>query len=76
VAGGRDIGFENTTVAIERDAPLALDSILARENIDVARIASRNELVGHAQIVRVGPDGALQAGCDPRSDGAAAVVGC
>jgi gamma-glutamyltranspeptidase/glutathione hydrolase len=76
VAGSRDIGFETATVAIESDAPPALDSILARENIDVARIASRSELVGHAQIVRVGSDGALQAACDPRSDGAAAVVAC
>ena len=74
VAGSTDIGFDRPTVAIECDAPAELDSILAVDDLDVQRIASCNELVGHAQIVRVLPEGALQAASDPRSDGTAHVI--
>ncbi len=69
VVGARDIDFERPTVAIEADAPAALDTALRIEDLDVARIGARDERLGHAQLVRVGSDGALEAASDPRSDG-------
>lgn len=74
VVGSTDIGFGRPTVAIECDAPTELDSILAVDDLDVRRIAPCSEQVGHAQIVRVAPEGVLQAASDPRSDGAARVI--
>jgi oxamate amidohydrolase len=74
VVGSTDIGFGHATVAIESDAPAELDSILAANDLDVQRIPSCSEQVGHAQTVRMARDGALQAASDPRSDGAARVI--
>ena len=73
VMGARDIDFDRPTVAIEADAPEPLDTALRIEDLDIARIPARNERVGHAQLITVGPDGVLQAASDPRSDGAAEV---
>jgi gamma-glutamyltranspeptidase len=73
VMGARDIDFDRPTVAIEADAPEHLDTALRIEDLDLARIPARNERVGHAQLITVGPDGVLQAASDPRSDGAAEV---
>lgn len=73
VVGALDIGFERPTVAIEANAPAHLDADLKADGLDVARISVRDERVGHAQVVRVGPSGELQAASDPRSDGAAQV---
>lgn len=73
VVGGKDIGFDTTTVAIEADAPAALDEQLQIDGVAVARIAARSESVGHAQLIRRSADGGLQAAADPRSDGAAVI---
>jgi len=73
VVGARDLDFARQTVAIELDAPSHLDSILRIDELDVVRIAARDERVGHAQVVRLGADGRLQAASDPRSDGTAHV---
>lgn len=73
VVGARDIDFPGPTVAIEADAPPALDDYLKIKDLAVARIASCTESVGHAQVVRRQPDGSLAGAADPRSDGAAAV---
>jgi gamma-glutamyltranspeptidase/glutathione hydrolase len=54
-------------------APGELDTILKVENLDVARIPAHDERLGHAQIVRRGADGSLQAAADPRSDGTGCV---
>jgi gamma-glutamyltranspeptidase len=74
VVGAADIGFARATVAIEADAPAALDAALRIEDLDVQRIPSRDERVGHAQLVRVRSDGALEAAADPRSDGSSGVL--
>lgn len=74
VVGSRDIGFERLTVAIEADAPAGLDALLRVPGLATARILARDERVGHAQVVRRGPGGRLQAAADPRSDGTADVV--
>jgi gamma-glutamyltranspeptidase/glutathione hydrolase len=73
VVGTRDLDFARPTVAIEADAPGSLDAILQVDDLDVARIPARDERLGHAQAVRLGPDGSLQAAADPRSDGSGRV---
>jgi gamma-glutamyltranspeptidase len=72
VVGARDMDFSRPTVAIEANAPGDLDTILQVDDLDIARIPARDERLGHAQIVRLGSDGSLQAAADPRSDG----IGC
>jgi gamma-glutamyltranspeptidase/glutathione hydrolase len=73
VTGSKDIDFARPTVALEADAPRSLDAALSIEGLQVARIPARDERVGHAQVVRIEADGALQAASDPRSDGAAQI---
>jgi gamma-glutamyltranspeptidase/glutathione hydrolase len=74
VVGARDIGFDQATVAIEADAPGHLDRRLSLGGMRCVRIPRLDERAGHAQVVRVAGDGALEAASDPRSDGAAQVV--
>lgn len=74
VVGARDIEFPGPTVAIEADAPAALDDYLNIAGLEVARIAACSESVGHAQLVRRQPDGSLVGASDPRADGSCAVV--
>jgi len=71
VFGARDIDFPRPTVAIESDAPAELDDYLAISGLDVSRIDSCSESVGHAQIVRRQADMTLAGASDPRSDGSA-----
>lgn len=74
VVGGRDIDCTMPTVAIEADAPAEWDSSLRAAGYDQKRIPALNELVGHAQAVRLRDDGRLEGASDPRSDGEAAVL--
>jgi gamma-glutamyltranspeptidase/glutathione hydrolase len=37
-------------------------------------LGPRSEAAGHAQLIRIGPDGAFGAASDPRADGTALVV--
>ena len=73
VVGARDLDFARPTVAIEANAPGSLDAILQVDDLDVARVPARDERLGHAQAVRLGPNGSLQAAADPRSDGSGRV---
>ena len=74
IVGARDIDFVNLTVAIEADAPSALDNYLAIPGIDLVRIDSCTESVGHTQLVRLSPTNQLEAASDPRADGSASIV--
>jgi gamma-glutamyltranspeptidase/glutathione hydrolase len=73
VVGARDINFASPTVAIEADAPASLDSCLQISGLDVARIPSCSESVGHAQLIRRHSNGGFEGASDPRSDGSCAV---
>jgi len=74
VVGGKDIDCTLPTVAIEADAPAEWDSSLRVAGYELKRIPALNEVVGHAQAVRLRADGTLEGASDPRSDGEAAVV--
>ena len=47
---------------------------LARAGHRTDLLAERAEVVGHAQLVRIGRDGHFEAGSDPRADGLAIVI--
>jgi gamma-glutamyltranspeptidase/glutathione hydrolase len=64
-AGGAD-------VHVEDDFEAALAAFAERRE-RVVRLPARSEAVGHAHAIAIGPDGALDAASDPRSDGSAVV---
>jgi gamma-glutamyltranspeptidase len=74
VVGAADLGFAETTVALEAHADDAVAAALAGGGLPVERIPRFDERVGHSQLVRRGPEG-LEAASDPRSDGGAGVAG-
>jgi gamma-glutamyltranspeptidase/glutathione hydrolase len=74
VVGSKDIDFAAPTVAIEMNAPADWDLTLRTAGYDLQRIPVFSELVGHAQVIRVRHDGALEGASDPRSDGEAIVT--
>jgi gamma-glutamyltranspeptidase/glutathione hydrolase len=57
-------------VAAQRSIPAATIDALERSGHAVYRIDDLDDWVGHAQLIRVGPEG-FTAGSDPRADGAA-----
>ncbi len=73
VFGGSDIGFDEPTVALEADAPAAMERKLALARLPVIRVKARDERMGHANVVRIASciesDSRLECASDPRSDG-------
>ncbi len=63
-----DIYVEGNLAAPARDS-------LAETRLHIIETPDADELVGHANLVIVGADGGLDAGSDPRSDGAAKRAG-
>ena len=76
VFGGKDMGFDHPTIAIEADAVAGLDDLLQTDGFKVERVEPQNENMGHANAVRLREDGRLEAAADPRSDGLALVHAC
>ena len=70
---GRTWGEASRSLRLEaRFAPEVAASLRARGH-DVSVVEAWSDLMGHAQVIRVDPDG-FTAGSDPRADGAA--LGC
>jgi gamma-glutamyltranspeptidase len=62
------------TLHVEADHGPATPELLAERHAPVAIVPPRSERLGHAHAIAIGADGAVAAGADPRSDGAAVVV--
>ncbi len=69
---GRTWGQATDTLKLEARFAPALIEELKRRGHDVEVIGALDETVGHAGGIARHPNGALEAGYDPRSDGAAA----
>ena len=69
---GRTWGQATDTLKLEARFPPALIDDLARRGHAIEIIGALDETVGHAGGIARHPNGALEAGYDPRSDGAAA----
>jgi gamma-glutamyltranspeptidase len=68
---GRNWGEEYSGLRLEgRFGQVAVEALQARGHERVSLVGEWDELMGHAQAIRVLPDG-LEAGFDPRGDGAA-----
>jgi gamma-glutamyltranspeptidase/glutathione hydrolase len=67
---GRTWGESSRSLRLEaRFAPAVADDLRARGH-DVQIVEGWSDLMGHAQLIRLDPDG-LRGGSDPRADGAA-----
>lgn len=72
VVGGLDVGTGDDEVHAEASVSDAATTAIVRAGFPLHRLPDETEDVGHAQLVRISPDGGFQAASDPRSDGAAA----
>lgn len=72
VVGGLDVGTEDHEVHAEASVADAATAAFGRAGFPLHPLPDETEEVGHAQLVRIGPDGGFRAASDPRSDGAAA----
>jgi gamma-glutamyltranspeptidase/glutathione hydrolase len=69
---GRTWGDSSTTLKLEGGIPESVRQELARRGHEVQTTPQWAEMMGHASMIAVdAATGHLQAGCDPRSDGAA-----
>jgi len=68
---GRAWGESTDTLKLERRFPAATCDALRRLGHELELVKPYDELVGHAGAILRHPDGTLEAGSDPRSDGAA-----
>jgi gamma-glutamyltranspeptidase len=66
-------GDSPDTVRHEADVPAATVAELVAAG-PVLPLPKHSELMGHANVVSIAPDGTLTAGSDPRSDGSVGVV--
>jgi gamma-glutamyltranspeptidase/glutathione hydrolase len=69
---GRTWGSMSETLKLERRFDPALVAELARRGHEVEVVGDFDEVVGHAGALVRHPDGRLEGGFDPRSDGAVA----
>ncbi|MDQ1130087.1 gamma-glutamyltransferase [Microbacterium sp. SORGH_AS_0888] len=73
IVGPQRDGDSPSNVYVERDLPSLARDALTHTTLHVIETPDADELVGHANLVAVAPDGELDAGSDPRSDGSASV---
>ncbi len=71
VVGDSEAALSHCVVTAEQDLPTIAVSSLLEGGFDVRTVARRSEETGHAQVLRVGAAGVVDAGADPRSDGTA-----
>ena len=68
---GRTWGAESQDLWLEGRIPDPVIRELERRGQPVRMLTDWNDNVGHAQAIRIHPDGFLEGGADPRGDGAA-----
>jgi gamma-glutamyltranspeptidase len=69
---GRTWGSDSTNLKIESRFPAEVIDALVEAGHDVEVVEPFSDLMGHAGALMRRPDGVIEAGADPRSDGAAA----
>ncbi|RFA06910.1 hypothetical protein B7R21_17480 [Subtercola boreus] len=71
IVGAQQDGDSSTTVYLEADLSDEAERSLTTTGLDVRPTHARSEVVGHANLILVAPNGDFDAGSDPRSDGSA-----
>jgi gamma-glutamyltranspeptidase len=74
VVGGLDVDDPSDTVLVAARAGEEVSARFRDRGMPVVELAEVDESVGHAQVIRRTPGGALDAATDPRADGSAAVI--
>lgn len=72
VVGNTETPDGHAAVTAERGLPDSVTASLAKGGFDVRTLPGRTEEAGHAQLLRIGGTGVVDAASDPRADGAAA----
>lgn len=73
LVGGMKLGRSERTLVAEEAVPSSTRGALEAAGYAVETVGQLDESVGHAQLIRVRDDGAIEAGSDPRADGRAGV---
>ncbi|RZM82055.1 gamma-glutamyltransferase [Leptolyngbya iicbica] len=68
---GRTWGEVETGLTLEGRIPAEVQQALRDRGQPVKTAPDWTEKMGHAHVIRFNPDGTVEGGCDPRSDGAA-----
>jgi gamma-glutamyltranspeptidase len=68
---GRTWGSQSTSLKVEADLGDDVIAALEKAGHEVEVLRPFNDTMGHAGALRLRPDGIIEAGADPRSDGAA-----
>ena len=71
VVGDTEEQGSDRVVTAERDVPPHVLSSLREDRFSVRVVGALDDEMGHAQVLRVGTGGAVDAASDPRSDGVA-----
>jgi gamma-glutamyltranspeptidase/glutathione hydrolase len=73
IVGPQRDGDRPSDVYVEVDLDPTARASLEATSLHMIETPARSELLGHANLITRTPDGRLEAGSDPRSDGAASV---
>ena len=73
LVNGMAVGASSRSAVVERDVDAGARAALEGAGYAIADLEPRSEDAGHAHLIRVLPDGRLDAGTDPRADGEASV---
>jgi gamma-glutamyltranspeptidase/glutathione hydrolase len=74
IVGVQEDGDTNTTVYLESDTAAEATRSLTDDGFTPKLVPPHDEWLGHANLIKVGPDGRFDAASDPRSDGSATEV--
>ncbi len=72
LVGGMGLNVAGRPVDVEEDVPVGVRRALGDAGYRLTLLEELDQGVGHAHLIRVGPDGLLEAASDPRADGEAA----
>ncbi len=72
VVGGMEVDAASEVIHAEARVPAPVVRSFEGNGFTILPLASFDDRVGHAQLIRIGRDGRLEAAADPRADGAAA----
>jgi gamma-glutamyltranspeptidase len=74
IVGPQQDGDGTTTVYLEDDLSPRARASVDETGLDPRPVPRLSELVGHANLVLVAPDGSFDSGSDPRADGSASTT--
>lgn len=72
LVGGMEPDASARVVEMESRVPVEVATALQAAGFSLTILGERDEGVGHAHLIRMGPDGTFEAATDPRADGEAA----